>query len=72
MENIIGTSRKLEKLLTDKMIKAAVVSCDCRLEFYVDIMRLKKDENYGIIRYRNSGGNHAYLYIHIKRKIRLG
>ena len=35
----------------------------------VHILRLKKDENYGIIRYRISGGNHAYLHIHIKRKI---
>ena len=38
----------------------------------VHILRLKKDENYGIIRYRKSGGNYAYLHIHIKRKIRLG
>ena len=37
----------------------------------VHILRLKKDENYGIIRYRKSGGNYAYLHIHIKRKIRL-
>ena len=36
------------------------------------ILRLKKDENYGIIRYRNSGGNYAYLHIHIQRKIWLG
>ena len=38
----------------------------------VHIMRLKKDENYGTIRHRNSGGNHAYLHIHIKRKFRIG
>ena len=36
------------------------------------IIRLKKDENYGIIRYRNLGGNYAYLHIHIKRKVRVG
>ena len=33
------------------------------------VLRLKKDENYGIIRYQKLGGNHAYLCIHIQRKI---
>ena len=40
--------------------------------FNIFAVVLKKDEIYGIIRYRNSGGNHAYLHIHIKGKIRLG
>ena len=41
-----------------------------RLDVYRIV--LKADEFCGIIKYRNLGGNHAYLHIHIKRKIRIG
>ena len=40
--------------------------------FNIFAVVLKKDENYGIIRYQNSGGNYAYLHIHIKREIWFG
>ncbi len=45
---------------------------DGEIRRLVHTIRLKKGEICGIIRYRNSGGNYAYLYIHTGRKIRLG
>ena len=68
-----------QKAHSDKNIQAEacryIIPQNCEYfntDVRVHIMRLKNDEIYGIIRYRNSGGNHAYLHIHIKRKIRIG
>lgn len=68
MESIIGTLRKLEKLSTDEQLRRQSIM----IAALIHIMRLKNDENYGMIRYRNSGDNYACLHIHTGRKIRLG